>query len=74
MSYYIRQAPDKLIEAGEMVVYRVVKRLRDFQAEEGQKYVVFKSKKEMDAYPFLPIYVGKEGRLKKSAAEFIMRF
>lgn len=74
MSYYIRPAPTKLIETGEMVVYRVVKRLRDFQPEEGKDYVVFKSKKEMNNSPFMPVYTGKKGKLVKSPSRFSLRF
>lgn len=74
MSYYIKPQPTELIEAGEMVVYRVVKRLRDFEPEEGKKYVVFKSKQEMNNSLFVPIYIGKNGKLKKHATEFVLRF
>ncbi len=73
MSYYI--APQaKNIEVGEVVIYRVVKRLRDFRAEDGKKYRVFKSKKEMNESLTVPLYVGASGKLKKLNDEFVVRF
>jgi len=74
MSYYIAPQSDKLIKEGELVVYRVVKRLKDFKAEEGKKYTVFKSKKEMDTSLYVPTYTGKNGKLVKSTSEFSLRF
>ena len=73
MSYYIAPQSDN-IEVGDIVIYRVVKRLKDFEPEEGKKYRVFKSKKEKDTSLYVPTYIGKEGRLVKSASEFSLRF
>jgi len=73
MSYYIAPQSDN-IEIGEIVIYRVVKRLKDFKPEEGQKYRVFKSKKERDNSLYVPTYVGKNGKLVKSHDEFVLRF
>ena len=73
MSYYI--APqDRNLEIGEMVIYQVVKRLRDFKAEDGKKYRVFKSRHEMDTSLTVPLYVGVNGKLKKHPDEFVLRF
>jgi hypothetical protein len=47
MSYYIAPQSDTLM-LGDVVIYRVVKRLKDFKAEDGKKYRVFKGKKEKD--------------------------
>ena len=71
MSYYI--AP---YNGGfrEPAVYRVLKRLSDFRAEEGQKYRVFKSKKEMRNSHFIDLYIGRDGRLKKLKNESLLRF
>lgn len=73
MSYYI--APQaKNIEIGEMVIYRVVKRLCDFKPEDGKLYRVFKSKKEMQDSNMVTCYRGVNGKLKKSKIEFVLRF
>ena len=73
MSYYIAPQASN-IEVGELVVYRVVKRLRDFKAEDGKKYRVFKSKEEMNNSLTVPVYVGVNGKLKKSKSDFVLRF
>jgi len=73
MSYYIAPQSDN-IEVGDIVIYRVVKRLEDFKPEEGKKYRVFKSKKDKDTSPYVPTYIGKEGKLVKSPDEFSLRF
>jgi hypothetical protein len=73
MSYYI--APQsKNLEVGEMVIYRVVKRLSDFKAEDGKLYRVFKSKKEMQDSNMVTCYRGVNGKLTKSKDEFVLRF
>lgn len=73
MSYYI--APqDRNIEVGEMVIYRVVKRLSDFKAEDGKKYRVFSSKRHMKSTAPIPLYIGKKGKLKKLKDEMVWRF
>ena len=73
MSYYIARVNNNL-EIGDMVIYRVVKRLRDFKAEDGQKYRVFKSKQEMNNSLFIPMYVGVGEKLKKLNDEFLLRW
>lgn len=74
MSYYIAPQSDHIIELGELVVYKVVKRLSDFKPVEGKLYRVFKSKKEMDNSQFVTCYRGINGKLKKCKTEFILRF
>ena len=72
MSYYIgKQSANFLL--GEVVIYRVVKRLSDFKPEDGQLYRVFKSKKEKDESPFVPVYMGMNGKLKKQPSDFVIR-
>ena len=73
MSYYIAPQNGNL-DVGDMVVYRVVKRLRDFKAEDGKKYRVFKSKEEMNNSLTVPMYVGVGNKLKKLKDEFVLRF
>ena len=73
MSYYIAPQSDNLM-VGDIVIYRVVKRLKDFKAEDGVKYRVFKGKKEKDLGMVVPIYYGVGDKLKKSKDEFLMRF
>lgn len=52
---------------GDMIIWRHVKRLKDFKADEGVEYLVAKTKKEMDIDmgSSLPIYIGLDGGLKK---------
>ena len=73
MSYYIAPQSEGLM-LGDLVIYRVVKRLKDFKAEDGKRYRVFKSKKERDESMYVPIYIGVDGKLKKDKDKFIMRF
>ena len=73
MSYYIAPQSDSLV-TGDMVIYRVVKRIKDFKAEDGKKYRVFKSKKDMQTQMFVPIYIGQDGKLKKQPSDFVIRF
>ena len=73
MSYYIAPQSENLM-VGDIVIYRVVKRLKDFKAEDGVKYSVFKGKKEKDLGMVVPIYYGVGDKLKKSKDEFLMRF
>jgi len=73
MSYYIAPQNGNL-DVGDMVVYRVVKRLSDFNPEEGQKYRVFKGKREMQSGLTVPMYIGENGKLKKCKTEFVLRF
>ena len=73
MSYYIAPQSDTLM-LGDVVIYRVVKRLKDFKAEDGKKYRVFNGRKEKDLSMTVPIYYGVDGRLKKGKLEFVLRF
>ena len=73
MSYYIAPQSDNLM-LGDVVIYRVVKRLKDFKAEDGKKYRVFKGKQEKDESMTVPIYYGVDGKLKKAKDEFVLRF
>jgi len=74
MSYYIAPQNECIVELGELVVYRVVKRLSDFQPTEGKLYRVFRSKKEMHESMYVPTYRGINGKLKKCKTEFVLRF
>ena len=73
MSYYIAPQSDTLM-LGDVVVYRVVKRLKDFKAEDGKRYRVFNGRKEKDLSMTVPIYYGVDGKLKKAKSEFVLRF
>ena len=71
MSYYIATYNGGFRESS---VYRVVKRLSDFRAEDGQKYRVFPSRKAMKTAWFIDLYIGKDGKLKKLKDESLLRF
>ena len=73
MSYYIAPQSDNTM-LGDIVIYRVVKRLRDFKPEDGKKYRVFSSKRHINSSYPIPIYIGKAGKLKKLKHEMIWRF
>ena len=73
MSYYIAPQSNTLM-LGDIVIYRVVKRLKDFKAEDGVLYRVFKSKKDMESLRYIPLYRGQNGKLKKQSEEFVWRF
>jgi hypothetical protein len=73
MSYYIAPQSDNLM-LGDIVIYRVVKRLKDFKAEDGVLYRVFKSKKGMESSMFIALYKGEDGKLKKQPNDFVWRF
>ena len=72
MSYYI--TPVDELKPGRLAVYRVVKRLRDFKAENGVEYMVFPSKKAMKTALFIDLYCGKNGKLVKLKDRSMMRF
>jgi|TARA_R100001129_G_C5173934_1_gene205665 hypothetical protein len=42
------------------------KRLRDFKPEEGCEYLVRTSRKSPDFFEFVPVYVGKDGKLVRT--------
>ena len=46
-------------------IWRKVKRLRDFKAEEGRKYLVRKNMKRIEDSELVPIYRCKNGRLSR---------
>ena len=73
MSYYIAPQSNSLM-VGDLVIYRVVKRLKDFKAVDGKRYRVFKSKKEKETSLTVPIYYGVGETLKKAKDEFVLRF
>ena len=73
MSYYIAPQSDNLM-IGDIVIYRVVKRLKDFKAVDGKRYRVFKGKKDRDTSLTVPIYYGVGETLKKAKDEFVLRF
>ena len=52
--------------SGGMVIWRHVKRLKDFKADESVEYLVAKNKKEMkiNMGSSLPIYIGLNGELR----------
>ena len=72
MSYYIRE--NEYANVGDMVIYRVVKRLRDFKPDDGVEYMVFPSKKKMKTAIFIDLYIGKNGKLVKMKNKSLMRF
>jgi hypothetical protein len=72
MSYYIKPVED--VKAGRLVLYRVVKRLRDFKPDNGIEYMVFPSKKAMKTAIFVDLYCGKNGKLVKLKDRSMMRF
>lgn len=74
MSYYIAPQSECIVELGELVVYHVVKRLSDFKPVEGKLYRVFKSKKEMEESPYINVYRGINGKLRKCRSKFVLRF
>jgi len=61
---------------GDMVIWRHVKRLKDFKADEGVEYLVAKNKKEMNINvgSSLPIYIGLNGELKKCSSYALYLF
>ena len=61
---------------GDMVIWRHVKRLKDFKAIDGVEYIVAKNKKEMNIEMgrSLPIYIGLDGRLKKCSSYALYLF
>jgi len=72
MSYYIRE--NEYANVGDMVIYSVVKRLRDFKPDNGIEYMVFPSKKAMKHDIFVDLYCGKNGKLVKLKDRSMMRF
>lgn len=59
--YLIANADDS-----PMLLWRRVKRLRDFKAKDGQKYLVRKTMAAIDFATIMPIYIGNGDRLKRT--------
>ena len=56
-----------------MTIYNLKKRLSDFKAEDDEEYIVFRSNKEMkNASGYIPVYIGTNGKLKKSKTKFVI--
>lgn len=66
--YYISQKDSK------DGYYLGVKRLRDYLAKDGVEYYVRTSKKPLDFADVVPIYIGKDGKLKKTDSLATMWF
>lgn len=49
-----------------MLLWRRVKRLRDFKAKDGQKYLVRKTMAPINFATIMPIYIGNGARLKRT--------
>jgi hypothetical protein len=62
MKYYI-QEHDPLIPLG---IWRIVKRLKDFKAKNNVEYIVTTHLKPINDFDSLPIYIGKDNKLKKT--------
>lgn len=62
--------------SGDMIIWRHIKRLKDFKADEGVEYLVAKTKKEMDMDmgSSLPIYIGLNGKLQKCSSFALFLF
>ena len=61
---------------GDMIIWQHVKKLRGFKAEDDVEYLVAKNKKEMNIEmgTSLPIYIGKNGKLKKTTSYALYLF
>ena len=56
-----------------MTIFNLKKRLSDFKADDDEEYIVFRSKKEMqNASGYIPVYIGTNGKLKKSKTKFVI--
>jgi hypothetical protein len=62
--------------AGNMTIWRHVKKLSSFKPEEGVEYVVAKNKKAMKIKmgDTLPVYIGLNGKLKKCSSYALYLF
>jgi hypothetical protein len=62
--------------AGNMTIWRHVKKLSSFKPEEGVEYVVAKNKKAMNINmgDTLPVYIGLNGKLKKCSSYALYLF
>ena len=59
--YYVASRSQR---ANDMMVWRHIKRLKSFKANDGVEYIVAKSKKEM--HTSLPIYIGVGDKLVRT--------
>lgn len=61
---------------GNMIIWSHIKKLRSFKAEDGVEYLVAKNKKEMNIEmgTSLPIYIGNNGKLKKTTSYALYLF
>lgn len=71
MAYYIKPYSQKF---SCFSIWRKVKRLRDFKADEGVEYIVRKNKKDVDVGDTLPIYIGIDGKLQKCSSYALYLF
>jgi hypothetical protein len=62
--YYI--AHDSFLES-DTIAWRIVKRLKDFNPEDGEEYIVRKSRSDVE----YQIYKGVDGKLKKTLGSII---
>lgn len=62
--YYI--AHDSFINS-DMIMWRNVKRLKDFKPKDGEEYIVRKSRSDVE----YQIYKGVDGKLKKTLGSII---
>lgn len=62
--YYI--AHDSFLES-DTIAWRIVKRLKDFKPEDGEEYIVRKSRSDIE----YQIYKGVDGKLKKTLGSII---
>jgi hypothetical protein len=62
--YYI--AHDSFLES-DTIAGRIVKRLKDFNPEDGEEYIVRKSRSDVE----YQIYKGVDGKLKKTLGSII---
>lgn len=61
---------------GDMIIWRQVKRLKDFKAEDGFEYIVARNERErrIERGTSLPIYIGLNGKLKKCSSYALYLF
>ena len=67
MKYYIARKDSTCL-------WRVVKRLSDFKPESGVEYVVKTNSKSIELGNSLPIYIGLDGKLKKTSSLAVYLF
>jgi hypothetical protein len=67
--YYVHE----LSKAGDGLILKTkVKRLQDFRVTEGVEYLVEKTLKPQDCFVYeVPVYLGKNGKLKKTTEVYL---